>query len=225
MGIDSEDEYSFDSPSHEVFVASFYMSAYEVTQKDWQKVMGFNPSAHPGNYFPVENVTWGQAMEYCNRLSQLEGLNPVYSFNFSDCRIICDWRSNGYRLPTEAEWEYAAIGGTKNKDYLLSGSNNIKLIAWYADNAFGATHEGGTRLPNQLGIYDMTGNVWEWTWDPIYYYSGQSEYNPRDEDQHFTGIFRGGSFSNTAEESLNTFRGFGWDKKSNIGFRLVRSTF
>jgi formylglycine-generating enzyme required for sulfatase activity len=224
MGIDSDDEWCMDSPSHEVFVAPFHISAHEVTQKEWQDVMGFNPSLHPGNYFPVENVSWGEAIEYCNRRSQMEGLNPAYSFSFAESRIICDWRSNGYRLPTEAEWEYAAKGGNKDKDYLFSGSNNIKIVAWTRENAYGETHEVGTRLPNQLGIYDLTGNVWEWCWDDYLWYRDQTEYNPRDETRHFSGNFRGGSFTNTPEESLNTFRGYGPHKKFNIGFRVVRSS-
>ncbi len=224
MGHDCEDDYCMDGPAHEVTVGPFMISAYEITQMEWEGLMGFNPSLHIGEYLPVEQVTWSQALEYCNRRSIKEGLKPCYSFSFMEGRVICDWRANGYRLPTEAEWEYAAKGGSRGKDYLYSGSDDIDEVAWYEGNSLDTTHNVGSKRPNEIGLYDMTGNVWEFCWDSWWYnYTQNSEFNPRDESQHLDGNFRGGAYTNPPEESHNAFRGWGTSRKRNLGFRVVRT--
>ena len=154
---------SSEQPIHTVTVSSFLIGKYEVTQKEWQEVMGYNPSYSEGDNRPVEKVSWYDAVEFCNKLSEKEGLTPAYTINGFD--VSCNWSANGYRLPTEAEWEYAAKGGKKSKNYKYSGSDNIDDVAWYDANSDGRSHDVGTKAPNELGIYDMSGNVWEMCWD------------------------------------------------------------
>jgi formylglycine-generating enzyme required for sulfatase activity len=140
------------------------MGKYEVTQAEYQSVMGNNPSNFKGDNLPVKRVSWLEAVEYCNRLSLKEGLTPCYRGSVND--ISCNWNADGYRLPTGAEWEYAAKEG--NQGYLTyeyAGSNTVDAVGWYDGNSGGRTHPVGGKAPNSLGLYDMRGNVWEWCWD------------------------------------------------------------
>ena len=130
-------------------ISSFYIGKYEITQKQWMAVMGNNPSIHPkGDNYPIDNVSWDDVQEFIEKLNKLTGKN--------------------YRLPTEMEWKYAAHGGKESKGYKYSGSNNIHDVAWFNDNSSESTHPVGTKLPNELGIYDMTGNVREWTSESLF---------------------------------------------------------
>ncbi len=190
----SNDSNSDEKPIHSVTVSDFYIGKYEVTQKEWKAVMGSNPSNWKGDNLPVERVSWYDAVEFCNKKSEMEGLQKCYSG--SGKNITCDFTKNGYRLPTEAEWEYAARGGNKSKGYKYSGSNNIGDVAWYTSNSGSKTHPVGTKRSNELGIYDMSGNVWEWCWDwyDENYYSISPGSNPRGPNSGKFAVLRGGSW-------------------------------
>jgi formylglycine-generating enzyme len=179
----------------DVVVSNFYIAKYEVTQKEWTDVMSNNPSQFKGDNLPVEMVSWYDCVDYCNRRSLKEGLKPCYEINKTKKDPInrCDlddvkWTvttnagANGYRLPTQAEWEYAASGGRKSKNYKYSGGNEEDKVAWYWRNSgdnylkehwrwttLEKNHcqpkPGGGKEPNELGLYDMSGNVREWCWD------------------------------------------------------------
>lgn len=184
-------------PTHQVTLSSFQIGKFEVTQQEWINIMGNNPSFYPDNmYLPVETINWYAALVYCNRRSLQAGLTPVYSIggstNPDDWGTIpvtgdatwsaaeCNWTANGFRLPTEAEWEYAARAATNSPDYLYSGSNTLSEVAWYQGNALGETQLIGHLEPNALGIYDMSGNVSEWCWDwyGSTYYNESASTNP-----------------------------------------------
>ncbi len=141
----------------------FYIGKTEVTQAQWKAVMGNNPSNFKGDNNPVEQVNWYDAVEFCNKLSEMEGLQKCYSG--SGDNTSCNFKASGYRLPTEAEWEFAAKGGNQSRGYTYSGSNNVGDVAWYSSNSGSKTQPVATNRANELGIHDMSGNVWEWCWD------------------------------------------------------------
>lgn len=211
-------------PVHTVTVKSFYIGKYEVTQKEWQEIMGTNPSRFRGDNLPVENVSWFDAIEYCNKRSIKEGLTSVYSG--SGDNITCNWNANGYRLPTEAEWEYAAKGGNGSPgNYTYSGSNTIDDVAWHINNSGNRTHPVGTKAPNILGINDMSGNVWEWCWDWYGSYSSDSQIDPRGAVSGDLRVLRGGSWyyyrTDSARSAYRSHSGQS-GRFSEYGFRLVR---
>ena len=223
----SNDGDSDEKPVHQVTVSSFLIGKYEVTQAEWKEVMGSNPSNWKGDQLPVESVSWYDAVDYCNKRSIKEGLTPCYSG--SGAGITCNWNANGYRLPTEAEWEYAARGGKHSKGYKYSGSNDIGSVAWYDGNSGSKTNRVGTKAANELGLHDMSGNVAEWCWDwyDAKYPSKMAEFNnPRGPSGGSLKVIRGGSVKNGIgtklgilnRESGNPNLGY-----SYVGFRLVRS--
>ena len=196
---------------------NFYIGKYEVTQAEWQAVMGNNPSyfsGKPNN--PVEQVSWYDVVEYCNARSKQEGLTPYYTYtkegdnNLTNVDIVAG--ANGYRLPTSTEWEYAARGGAGRSATTYAGSNNIEDVAWYYINSGGTTHEVGTKSANELGIYDMSGNVWEWCYDWYPGYEGLYR------------VLRGGSWGDDDYCTVANRRGI-WPaiRRDDIGFRLARS--
>lgn len=166
-------------PTHKVTLTNdYYIGKYEVTQALWQAVMGYNSSDFMGDNLPVENVSWEESQEFISKLNRITGKK--------------------FRLPTEAEWEYAARGGNKSRDYQYSGSNNLSDVAWYTQNSDSKTHAVGTKQGNELGIYDMSGNVLEWCQDWNGTYSSSSQVNPTGANSGYFRVIRGGSYSETA---------------------------
>lgn len=207
---------------HEAWVSEFYICTHEVTQKEYQRIMGENPSECKGKNRPVESVSWFDAVEYCNKRSIAEGLTPCYTENYE-----FDPGANGYRLPTEAEWEYAARGGSTSAGFTYSGSDTVDRVAWYGENSGGKPHEVMTKAPNELGLYDMSGNVLEWCWDWYgLYTSGRKVVDPAGPAYGEVRILRGGYFSSTEPfYCTSTTRTCDYPAVHNpsVGFRVVRS--
>ena len=206
MGATSEqgsDAYGYEKPTHQVTLPSYYIGKTEVTQALWQAVMGSNPSHFKGTNLPVEEVSWEDCQTFIRKLNALTGKN--------------------FRLPTEAEWEFAARGGNNSRGYKYSGSNTLSNVAWYDDNSGSKTHPVGTKQPNELGIYDMSGNVWEWCSDWKGDYSSSSQYNPTGPNSGSNRVSRGGSWSNLAGGCRVSDRYSGYPSlRSNcFGLRLV----
>lgn len=209
---------------HPVTVSTFYIGKYEVTQEEWLAVMKYNPSLFKGSILPVHSVEWYDAVKYCNKRSLLESLNPCYSGEGKN--IVCNFEANGYRLPTEAEWEYAGRGGRLSQNYTYCGGNNADEIAWYAGNTYGKPQAVGQKKPNELGIYDMSGNAAEWCWDyyDFTYYSNSPAVNPRGPLSGLYRLVRGGGFI-LPEDVLMCSARFILEpqqKFTTVGFRLVK---
>jgi formylglycine-generating enzyme required for sulfatase activity len=198
---------TFSNGSSSVTVSSFQISKYEITQAKYQTVVGTNPSHFTGDLNrPVDSVTWFDAAEFCNKLSMQAGLDPVYAISgrtpssgnpITAATVTADWTKNGYRLATEAEWDYAAIGGQLTHGYTYSGSNTVDSVAWYSGNSGGSTHPVGMLASNELGIYDMSGNAWEWCWDVTAPYPTVPTADPTGPDTDAGGYGRaihGGSY-------------------------------
>jgi formylglycine-generating enzyme required for sulfatase activity len=216
-GLDDE------KPVHQVRISSFYMSKYEVTQQEYQAVMGINPSNFKGDNLPVEQVSWYEAIEYCNKLSVKEGLTPAY--RGSGDSVVCDFKASGYRLPTEAEWEYAAKGGSKEiMVYEYSGSNSVDAVAWHPGNSGGTMHPVGSKIPNSLGLYDMTGNVWEWCWDRYESYASGNQTDPMGASSGSNRVLRGGcwNYGDKGLRSASRHNLMPSNRYNTLGFRLLR---
>ncbi|MHB9291001.1 putative Hercynine oxygenase [Hollandina sp. SP2] len=211
-----------EKPVHEVRIRSFMIGKTEVTQQEYQALMRDNPSRFKGEALPVEQVTWYDAVEYCNKLSQKEGLTPVYTWK--EDHIYADTTANGYRLPTEAEWEYAAQERKRDTARgVYPEGEDLESLAWYAENSDNKTHEVALKVPNSLGLYDMAGNVWEWCWD---WYGG---YEPGTQAlfPDPVKVTRGGSWNTEVQCLRSTYRHGGDPSKgySDLGFRVLRSAF
>ncbi len=201
---DSDSEaLSNEKPAHRVTLSSYYIGKYEVTQEQWVAVMGSNPSAFEGNNLPVEMVSWKDVQKFIRKLNARTGKR--------------------YRLPTEAEWEFAARGGNSSRGYKYSGSNDIGTVAWYEDNSGRKTHVVGTKMPNELGIYDMTGNVYEWCqdWYDNYYYSLSPSSTPQGPPSGKYRVTRGGCWANRGMQSRVSDRSSYLQGGMHFGFRLV----
>lgn len=215
---------SSENPTSYVTLDDFYIGKYEVTQGLWKSVMGNNPADYSQeSYLPVNQVSWYDAVEFCNKLSEIEGLEKAYVV--SGDQVVLDLKTNGYRLPTEAEWEYAARGGINNDGYQYSGSDDPVLVAWYDENSKGKINPVGQKNLNSLGLYDMSGNVSEWCWDWYGGYTAEDKINPTGPASGYNRIFRGGDWAHT-NDYLRTSRRIFYLPKAKfnfIGFRLARS--
>ncbi len=239
-----------EAPVHSVTLADYYIGRYEVSQKEYYEIMGSNPSLQQygiAEALPVFNVHWYATLVYCNKRSVAEGLTPCYSINGSTDTndwgtvpsssnsawnaVICDWNANGYRLPTEAEWEFAARGGVlNNDDYLYSGcvtDDDLLNKGWFSGNDLtGTVKEAGSLLSNQLGLHDMSGNVWEWCWDWYSSYSSAQQTDPTGPSTGAYRIQRGGSWNNYSDCSRSSYRDYMSMSASGYiqysGFRVVR---
>jgi formylglycine-generating enzyme required for sulfatase activity len=226
----SEPERNVAEIQHSVSINPFYMGRYEVTQREWLEIMGNNPSHFKGDNLPVENVSWYDAVEYCNRLSEWERLTPAYTINGTD--VTWNKNAKGYRLPTEAEWEYACRAGTITA--FSTGMNITTNQANYDGNSpyngnAGGMYRGktipvGSFMPNSWGLYDMHGNVWEWCWDWYGEYSRGVQTDPAGPASGSRRVFRGGSWYGAGRYLRSASRGSDGPsgRDGNLGFRLVR---
>jgi formylglycine-generating enzyme required for sulfatase activity len=194
---------SNENPSHQVTVNSFNIGKYEVTQAQWELVMGYNFSSFKGDNQPVNNVSWDDVQIFISILNDATGKN--------------------YRLPTEAEWEYAARGGSKSSGYKYSGSDDINDVARFDGDIDDSTHPVGTKQPNELGIYDMSGNVWEWCSDWLGDYSASAQQDPTGVSSGSNRVLRGGGWFSTARNCRVAGRSGDSPSVSDdiMGFRLV----
>ena len=204
MGATSEqgsDAYDNEKPVHSVTLSDYYIGETEVTQELWEVVMGSNPSYSSGYpQRPVESISWYDCQEFITKLNQLTGKN--------------------FRLPTEAEWEYAARGGNKSQGYKYSGSNTIGNVAWYYGNSGSEIHDVKTKAANELGIYDMSGNVWEWCQDWYGSYSSGWQTNPTGPSSGYYRVYRGGCWFDYAKHCRVSYRYYHDSVDGNVGFGL-----
>ncbi len=226
-----EDPFKANEFAHAATVSSYLIAATETTQELWQSVTGKNPSRFPGPQRPVESVSWYDALGFCNALSLREGREPTYEISGAEVR----WnrRANGYRLPTEAEWEYAARGGrlgAPEGEALdkapYSGGTAADEVAWYEKNSVKATQPVAGKAPNQLGLYDLSGNVWEWCWDWYGEYPRSAVQDPEGAAQGpGQKVLRGGAWFTPVQLLRVTYRY--WNaptfKVNSVGFRLARN--
>lgn len=220
-----------ETPAHEVNLKPFYIGKTEVTMQEYDKFCRatgrdtVNSNGWGRGQQPAIFVSWQDAIAYCNWLSEREKLSKVYLIKGDE--VIFTDTGKGYRLPTEAEWEYAARGGAKSKETLYAGSSNIEEVAWYTANSNQQAHPVAQKKPNELELYDMNGNVWEWVWD-VYdwnYYKRSAYDNPTGPTAGPYRVMRGGAFYNqepyvhvtTRQNSAATF------KQNSVGFRIART--
>lgn len=197
--------YEIESPVRQVSISVFSIGKFEVTQAQWTAAMGNNPSTNRGEHLPVENVTWEQVQEFIALLNEKSSLH--------------------YRLPTEAEWEFAAKGGSCSENLIYSGYSVLGSCGWYYSNSESTTHEIGSKAPNELGIFDMSGNVREWCNDWLDYYSSTNENSPQGPSEGHVKVNRGGSYSTPAVNCRNTYRhsNYPYESAHDLGFRLALS--
>ena len=212
-----------DNKEHSVSLSAYYIGQTEVTQELWQAVMGNNPSKFTDSTKnPVEQVSWFDCIEFCNELT-VEVMGEEHCvYKVRGSSVTADFSQKGFRLPTEAEWEYAAMGG---RYHTYAGTNNdasLKDYAWYDLNSGNKTHEVGTKQANKYGIYDMSGNVWEWCWD---WYGGVfgDQSDPKGADSGSDRVRRGGSWRDDANYAARAYRGDGYpgSRIGILGLRLV----
>jgi formylglycine-generating enzyme required for sulfatase activity len=221
------DENEIDATPHEVVLSPFYIDKNLVTQAEYERVMGDNPSRWKAGNNPVEQVRWSDAVRYCNKRSELEGLEPCYDLESWQCNFAV----SGYRLPTEAEWEYACRAGTRTAYYFGDSPAELSRHGWFEDNSGGKPHPVGGKEPNPWGLHDMHGNLWQWCNDfyQVDYYQQSPEKDPRGPKSGETKVVRGGAWKFSADSCHSGYRYnenpgysdvcFGYDI---YGFRCVR---
>lgn len=222
------DETEVDAQPHQVYVSAFYIDKYLVTQEQYQRVMGGNPSRWKAGKNPVEQVRWSDAARYCNARSRLEALQSCYDLKTWECNFDAD----GYRLPTEAEWEYACRAGTKTTYFFGNDPSKLRDYAWFEENSGGQPRPVGQKLPNPWGLYDMYGNVWQWCNDfyKVDYYQEATKENPIGPKAGDNKVVRGGAWKFSVQSCRSGYRYnedpgyvdvcFGYDI---YGFRCVRN--
>jgi formylglycine-generating enzyme required for sulfatase activity/TolB-like protein len=227
-----------EKPLRTVAVSSFYISPTEVTQEEFFNVLGINRSYYKNDKAPVDKVSWYDCLEYCNKRSIQEGLTPAYTIDKSKRdpnnsnakdkqKWIVTWNANadGYRLPTEAEWEFAARGGLGSKGCVFSGSNEPDEVGWSSSTST-ASMPVGQKKPNELGLFDMSGNVWEWCWDWYGPYDVKAIKDPRGPNWGARRVIRGGGWTNPVQDQRVCNRGdtnYDFAGDINLGFRVARN--
>jgi len=229
---------SFDNGISTVTLSAFRMAKYDITQTLYQSVTGMNPSYFAFNSdaatCPVEQVTWYDAVEFCNKLSETDGLTPVYyiserkpswGYPITSATVFAAWTNSGYRLPTEAQWEYAARAGTTTTYYWgnVFDDATVGQYAWFSPNSGSKTHAVGQKLPNAFGLYDMAGNIWQWCWDWYGTYPSGSQTDPTGASSGTNRVIRGGSWRDLLYKLSPSYRlGYmPYYQDGNIGFRVV----
>ena len=208
----------------------FWISAYPCAQKLYKRVMNDNPSTYKNPYNPVESISWCEVIHFCNVLSHLEGLEAAYILPSEEYehrefakRVRWNQEANGYRLPTEAEWEYVAKAG---EDYLYAGSDHLDDVGWYEKNSYNRPHMVGDKQPNAWSMYDITGNVFEWVWDSYErFYTQKTQVDPVYENStESKRMYRGGAWDSPSFMAKVSYRRTAHAdyKSENLGFRLVR---
>jgi formylglycine-generating enzyme required for sulfatase activity len=229
---------SFNNGTSDVSLSAFKMSKYDITQSQYQAVMATNPSYFSTNTdavsCPVEMVSWYDAVEFCNKLSTTEGLTPVYAISgrtpatgypITSATVSATWTYNGYRLPTEAQWEYAARAGTTTTYFWGNASDDATVgqYAWFTSNSDSKTHAVGQKLPNSFGLYDMVGNVWQWCWDWYGSYPSGTQNDPTGASSGTGRVARGGGWASSSEGQTSAYRGYRepYYQLDHIGIRVV----
>ncbi len=229
MGSPASDDMAYDDerPQHRVTLAGLRIAVTPVTAGLYHAVMQGQAPTAGREQVPVVNVSWEDALRFCNRLSEREGYRPCYRQRFGRWR--CDWRADGYRLPTEAEWEYACRAGTITRYAFGDNPARLERYAWYGEGFSRGAHEVAQKLPNAWGLYDMHGNVWEWCWDLYGAYAARAVTNSRGPSKYrsksaWRRVIRGGSFFNPPVHLRSAYRGFvpPVDLSDDLGFRCVR---
>ncbi|MEN6445189.1 MAG: bifunctional serine/threonine-protein kinase/formylglycine-generating enzyme family protein [Candidatus Cloacimonas sp.] len=223
MGNIAPDADDDEFPLLTIGISAFYISPKEISQAEWMMVFPSNPAHSKDPSLPVENVNFYDIIDFCNQKSVLDGFEPCY--DYYDTEVVCNFSANGYRLPTEAEWEFAAKSGKRNDFFVYSGSNNPDEVGWYNVNSDVQSHPGGQKKPNQLGIYDLSGNLFEWVWNWYAPYSARNWNLITGPDKGTDKVIRGGSWYHNVSEMRVTNRNYAkpYTKNAYLGFRVVRT--